>query len=104
MMGIFKQIDQRLFDLHPIEPARQRRHRRRRRKRLLAREIGEEGSPVDAFRPRCRQLRESGITADEVMQVLGPLRDGRKNLRQCRVVAAPRNLRTRVRQRRKWPQ
>ena len=87
------------LDLAAVEPAGLFGNRGHQLEGLLRLEVRDERRPRHALGLRRRELGEGRIAADEVMQVLGTLRDRGEHLRETRRVAAPGDFSTRVRER-----
>ena len=97
---VLEHIDQRLLDLHPIEPARQLGQRFDAVKVCWPSQVRRRtASHGTALGSRRRQFGERRIAADELMQMFGAFRDCREHGRQSRIIAAPRNFGAGMRQR-----
>ena len=99
LVCVLEHIDQRLLDLHAIEPARPLGQGLNAGKALLSSKIRDELPPGHGLGSRRGQFGKRGIAADELVQVLGALRNRREDGRQRRIIPAPRDFGAGVRER-----
>src|SRR3569833_3799043 len=98
LVCVLDQIDERLFELRAIKPARLSRQRAHNVAALCGGQLIAEAAPLDESWLRRRQLCEGRIARNELMQMLGTLADRIECRSHTGLVASLCKLTARLRQ------